>query len=139
MEERGPYDPKYLQVIYTSLLMMQIVIVNVVLYAAPDQMSLKIHWPNFEIIAVPILAFVLVVLGNLAWSKGMQTISYQESIDDKLKTLTNIHIARWIAVELASMILLTYTLVDSNFYYFQFALVNIIYFLTLRPKIFSFT
>jgi hypothetical protein len=38
---------------------------------------------------------------------------------------------------LGTLILLTYTLIEGNFYYFIFALVNIVYFFTLRPKIFG--
>jgi hypothetical protein len=64
-------------------------------------------------------------------------ISQTEEMQDKLKILTKIHIWQWIMVELGTVLLLTYSLVESNFIYFIFALVNIIYFFTLRPKIFS--
>ena len=139
MNESSPYDPKYLQVIYTSLLMMQFVMTVVVVYAAPSSVTFVADWAHFELILVPFVAMLLVFSGNYSWNKGMAAISEQDEMDEKLKILTNIHIKRWIAVELATMILLTYTLVESNYYYFNFALVNMIYFLTLRPKIFSFT
>ncbi|MGB1090196.1 MAG: hypothetical protein ACPGYN_05565, partial [Schleiferiaceae bacterium] len=78
-------------------------------------------------------------LGKTIWNKGMVKISQTQEIEDKLQVLTRIHIWQWVMVELATILLLTYTLMESNFFYFIFALVNIIYFFTLRPKIFSLT
>jgi hypothetical protein len=52
--------------------------------------------------------------------------------------LTKMHIWQWVVVQFATVLLLSYTLIEANFFYFIFALVNIIYFITLRPKIFTF-
>ena len=44
---------------------------------------------------------------------------------------------RWFLVQLGTLILLSYTLIEGNFYYFIFAPFNIVYYFTLRPKIFG--
>ncbi|MEY2969889.1 MAG: hypothetical protein RLZZ599_262 [Bacteroidota bacterium] len=137
MSEKPAYDPSSLQLIYSVLLMAQLVITTVVLYAAQDDAVIQFTWGQWNHLVIPFIAGVLGSLGRTIWNKGMVKISQTEEMQDKLKILTKIHIWQWIMVELGTVLLLTYTLVESNFIYFFFALVNIIYFFTLRPKIFS--
>lgn len=137
MNEQKPYDPRYLHLIFSALLMIQLVLTSVVLYVGSE--SAKILLLPFEgnTYAIPGIAFVLVLLGRYVWNNGMKEINGSDNLLEKLEILTTIHIWRWVLVQLGTLILLTYTLVDSNFYYFIFALVNIVYFFTLRPKIFG--
>jgi hypothetical protein len=137
MSEKPAYDPSSLQLIYSVLLMAQLVITTVVLYAAQDDAVIQFTWGQWNHLVIPFIAGVLGSLGRTIWNKGMVKISQTEEMQDKLKILTKIHIWQWIMVELGTVLLLTYSLVESNFIYFIFALVNIIYFFTLRPKIFS--
>ena len=67
----------------------------------------------------------------------MREINTTEELFTKLEILTKIHIWRWVLVQLGTLILLTYTLIEGNFYYFILPLLNIVYFFTLRPKIFG--
>jgi hypothetical protein len=90
-------------------------------------------------VIVPAFALLLVVWGRLQWNNGMREISNSENLLDKLELLTRIHVWQWVLVQLATLLLLAYTLVEGNYYYFIFALVNIIYFFTLRPKLFTFS
>tara|TARA_B100002019_G_C21186693_1_gene556602 strand:- start:160 stop:528 length:369 start_codon:yes stop_codon:yes gene_type:complete len=119
--------------------MAQLVITVVVIYVAQDQFNMRFEWGYWNHIVIPAVAGVLGSLGKTIWNKGILRISQTEEIEEKLKVLTQIHILQWVMVELATILLLTYTLMESNFFYFIFALVNIIYFFTLRPKIFSLT
>ena len=137
MNEQKPYDPRYLHLIFSALLMIQLVLTSVVLYVGSE--SAKILLLPFEgnTYAIPGIAFVLVLLGIYVWNNGMKEINGSDNLLEKLELLTKIHIWRWVLVQLGTLILLTYTLVDSNFYYFIFALVNIVYFFTLRHKIFG--
>ena len=137
MNEKPAYDPSSLQLIYSVLLMAQLVITTIVLYAAQENAVIEFILGQLNHIVIPIVAVVLDSLGRTIWNKGMLKISHTEELEEKLKILTKIHIWQWIMVELGTVLLLTYTLVESNFIYFVFALVNIIYFFTLRPKIFS--
>ncbi|MAZ96702.1 MAG: hypothetical protein CMP53_04180 [Flavobacteriales bacterium] len=117
--------------------MIQLVLTSVVLYVGSE--TAKIFLLPFEgnTYAIPGIAFVLVLLGRFVWNNGMKDINTSDNLLEKLELLTKIHIWRWVLVQLGTLILLAYTLVDSNFYYFIFALVNIVYFFTLRPKIFG--
>ena len=139
MNEKPAYDPSSLQLIYSVLLMAQLVITVIVMYAAQDQARVYFEWRQWNHIAIPIIAGAMSTFGKTIWNRGILKISQTEEIEEKLKILTQIHIWQWIMVELATILLLTYTLMESNFFYFIFALVNIIYFFTLRPKIFSLT
>ena len=137
MKEHKPYDPRYLHLIFSALLIIQLVLTFVVLYVGSE--SAKIILLPFEgnTYAIPGIAFVLVLLGRYVWNNGMKEINGSDNLLEKLDVLTKIHTWRWVLVQLGTLILLTYTLVESNFYYFIFALVNIVYFFTLRPKIFG--
>ena len=139
MNEKPAYDPSSLQLIYSVLLMAQLVITVVVMYVAQEHASVRFEWGYWNHIVIPVIAGVLGSLGKTIWNKGMVKISQTQEIEDKLLVLTRVHIWQWVMVELATILLLTYTLIESNFFYFIFALVNIIYFFTLRPKIFSLT
>ena len=139
MNEKPAYDPSSLQLIYSVLLMAQLVITIVVIYVAEDQSNVRFEWGYWNHIVIPAVAGVLGSFGKTIWNKGILRINQTEEVEEKLKVLARIHILQWVMVELATILLLTYTLMESNFFYFIFALVNIIYFFTLRPKIFSLT
>lgn len=137
MNEQKPYDPRYLNLIFSALLMIQLVLTSVVLYVGSESANILLLPFEGNTYAIPGIAFVLVLLGRYVWNNGMKEINGSDNLLEKLELLTKIHIWRWVLVQLGTLILLTYTLVDSNFYYFIFALVNIVYFFTLRPKIFG--
>ena len=137
MNEQKPYDPRYLHLIFSALLMIQLVLTCVVLYVGSESANILLLPFEGNTYAIPGIAFVLVLLGRYVWNNGMKEINGSDNLLEKLEILTTIHIWRWVLVQLGTLILLTYTLVDSNFYYFIFALVNIVYFFTLRPKIFG--
>jgi hypothetical protein len=117
--------------------MIQLVLTSVVLYVGSESANILLLPFEGNTYAIPGIAFVLVLLGRYVWNNGMKEINGSDNLLEKLELLTKIHIWRWVLVQLGTLILLTYTLVDSNFYYFIFALVNIVYFFTLRPKIFG--
>jgi len=137
MNEQKPYDPRYLHLIFSALLMIQLVLTSVVLYVGSESAEILLLPFEGNTYAIPGIAFVLVLLGRYVWNNGMKEINGSDNLLEKLEILTKIHIWRWVLVQLGTLILLTYTLIDSNFYYFIFALVNIVYFFTLRPKIFG--
>jgi len=119
--------------------MAQLVITGIVMYSSQDTSNVRFNLENWNHLIIPLTAGVMDSLGRTIWKRGLIRIDQTEELEEKLKILTRIHIWQWIMVELATILLLTYTLIESNFLYFIFALVNIIYFFTLRPKIFSLT
>ena len=138
MKKPLPYDPRSLHLIYSSLLLLQLVMTSVVLYAAQENAVITFDIQRFTNTAAPVVAGLNAFFGKWIWTRGMQQLSTEEELEDKLRTLTKMHIWQWVVVQFATILLLSYTLIEANFFYFIFALVNIIYFITLRPKIFTF-
>lgn len=139
MNKQYPYDPRSLHLIYSVLLIIQLIITLVVLYSAKEDAVIQCSMNKISNFSIPSFVFGLAALGKGLWNKGLLTIEVEDDIDTKFEILTKIHIWQWVLVQLGTLMLLTFTLMESNFYYFMFALVNIIYFFTLRPKIFSLT
>ena len=139
MNKQYPYDPRSLHLIYSVLLIIQLIMTVIVLYSAKDDAVIQYSMNEISNYAIPSFVFGLAALGKGLWNKGLLTIEVEDDIDTKFEILTKIHIWQWVLVQLGTLMLLTFTLMESNFYYFMFALVNIIYFFTLRPKIFSLT
>ena len=138
MKKPLPYDPRSLHLIYSSLLLLQLVVTSVVLYAAQENAVITFDIHRLTNTAAPVAAGLNAFFGKWIWTRGMQHLSSEEDLEDKLRTLTKMHISQWVVVQFATILLLSYTLIEANFFYFIFALVNIIYFITLRPKIFTF-
>ena len=138
MKKPLPYDPRSLHLIYSSLLLLQLVVTSVVLYATQEDAVIAFDVQRLTNTAAPITAGLNALFGKWIWTKGLQQISSEEELEDKLRTLTKMHIWQWVVVQFATVLLLSYTLIEANYFYFIFALVNIIYFITLRPKIITF-
>ena len=138
MKKPLPYDPRSLHLIYSSLLLLQLVVTSVVLYAAQENAVITFDIQRLTNTVAPVVAGLNAFFGKWIWTRGMQQLSSEEELEDKLRTLTKMHIWQWVVVQFATILLLSYTLIETNFFYFIFALVNIIYFITLRPKIFTF-
>jgi hypothetical protein len=113
-------------------------VTSVVLYAAQENAVITFDIQRLTNTAAPVVAGLNAFFGKWIWTRGMQQLSTEEELEDKLRTLTKMHIWQWVVVQFATILLLSYTLIEANFFYFIFALVNIIYFITLRPKIFTF-
>lgn len=117
--------------------MLQLVLTSVVLYIGSDVADLVLYPFAGNTYAIPGICFILALFGRFIWNTGMAEISASDNVYEKLDKLTRIHLWRWFLVQLGTLILLSYTLIEGNFYYFIFALLNIIYYFTLRPKIFG--
>lgn len=134
----GPgYDPKNLQIIFIALLFTQLVLfVSGMMMLNDAEFSYQLN--NISFTAIPLAALVLDIIGNKVFKTGFQKLSQEKEIEESLNKLTRIHIIRWILVEAATFILLIFTVVHNNHFFSAFAAVNIVYFYTLRPKLFTF-
>lgn len=139
MNKHYPYDPRSLHLIYSVLLMIQLMMTLVVVFYAKEDAVIECSMSEISNYAIPSFVFGLAAVAKGLWNKGLVKIEMTEDLETKFEILTKIHIWQWVLVQLGTLILLIFTLTESNFYYFMFGLVNIIYFLTLRPKIFSLT
>ena len=138
MKKPLPYDPRSLHLIYSSLLLLQLVVTSVVLYAAQENAVITFDIHRLTNTAAPVAAGLNAFFGKWIWTRGMQHLSSEEELEDKLRTLTKMHIWQWVVVQFATILLLYYTLIEANLFYFMFSLLYIISFITLRPKIFTF-
>ena len=85
-------NPRYLHLIFSALLMIQLVLTSVVLYVASDTASVFLMPFAGNTYAIPGIAFVLVLLGRYVWNNGMREINSTEELFTKLEILTKIHI-----------------------------------------------
>lgn len=139
MKNNSFYDPKNLHMIFMALFFMQLFITSLVVYLLPP--TTKMSFSIFDLTnwAVPAFTLSLVVWGRRQFNLGLIEVAELEEWDEKFKLLTLIHIRQWIAVEFGTLLLMSYALIEKNFFYFTLGLVNLIYFYTLRPKLFSFS
>lgn len=139
MKPNPLYDPRNLHNLFTALLLVQLGLSMLVLYLLPEGTTFSLSINRWTTLSVLLICIALVVFGAWQFKRGLEQLGQLEEFDDKLVSLTQLHIRQWVLVQLATFILMTSTLVEQNTFYFILGLVNILYFYTLRPKLFSFS
>jgi hypothetical protein len=132
------YDPKSLTTIFFALLFGQIVFGAIVWFLTYDDASFHFDYQNIMHLGVPISALVLDYLGGVYYKSAFRKNSDKEDVMERLERLQTAHIVRFALTEGATLLLLVISLVDDNQFFLVFAILNILYFFTLRPKIVSF-
>jgi hypothetical protein len=133
----GPnYDPRTLQLIYFALLGSQVFFLFLVLFTTENP-SFFYNMSDFLYTLIPIVALVLDVVASRMFNKGIQNLTTTD-LQTSFQRLTSLHIIRWAMVEGASFLLLVFALSTENHFFTAFAVVNIIFFATLRPRLFTF-
>ncbi len=136
--KNGPgYDPKNLQIIFIALLFTQLVLFVSGMTMLNDA-EFSYHYKEITYTAIPLSALILDILANKVFSSGFARLTQEKEIEESLNKLNRIHIIRWILVEAATFLLLIFTVVTNNHFFSAFAAINIVYFYTLRPKLFTF-
>ena len=134
----GPgYDPRNLQIIFIALLFTQLVLFVSGMMLLEDA-DFIYHYKTVSFTAIPLAALILDFIANKVFTNGFQKLSQEKEIEESLNKLNRIHIIRWILVEAATFLLLIFTVVTNNHFFSAFAAINIVYFYTLRPKLFTF-
>jgi hypothetical protein len=133
----GPnYDPRTLQLIYFALLGSQVFFLFLVLFTTENP-SFFYNMSDFLYTLIPIVALVLDVVASRMFNKGIQNLTTTD-LQTSFQRLTSLHIIRWAMVEGASFLLLVFAMSTENHFFTAFAVVNIIFFATLRPRLFTF-
>jgi hypothetical protein len=133
-----PYDPKSLTTIFFALLFGQILFGGVVWFFTYDSGHFHFDYQNSLHVAIPILALMLNWSGGLFYKNAFKKESEKEDVMERLSKLQTAHIVRFALTEAATLLLLVIALIDQNQFFLVFAVLNILYFFTLRPKIVSF-
>lgn len=133
----GPdYDPRTLQLIYFALLGSQVFFLFLVLFTT-EQPVFYYNMSDFLFTLIPIAALILDVVASRLFNKGIQSLTTTD-FQTSFQRLTSLHIIRWAMVEGATFLLLVFAMSTGNHFFTAFAVVNIIFFATLRPRLFTF-
>lgn len=131
------YDPKSLTIIFFALLSAQVAFLLYCMVAInPAFFIYEIE--NITYTLIPLAAILMAIISNRLFIQGLKNLSGEREISQALQKLQSIHIVRWALVEAASFLLLFFTIITSNHYFTAFALANIAYFITLKPRLFNF-
>jgi hypothetical protein len=132
------YDPKLLQTIFSVLLIVQLVFGLVVWFLLYDSAAFFFDYTKILHIATPTTALVLNSLGNLVYKNGFEKTTEDDTIFDRIMKLQRAQISRWTLTEAGTFILFVVAVILENNLFLILGGINILYFLTLRPKIISF-
>jgi hypothetical protein len=133
----GPeYDPKNLQAIFFVLLAAQVFFFFMAIFTI-EEPDFKYQLTDLSFTLIPLAALVLDIVGNRVFSSGISSIT-TEDLEKSMQKLARIHLVRWALVEIGTLMLIIFSMMYSNHFFSAFALANIIYFITLRPKLFTF-
>jgi len=130
------YDPRTLQVIYFAFLGSQVIFLFMVLFTI-DNPTFLYEMTEISFTLIPVAALVADILASRIFNKGIQNLTTTD-LQTSFQRLTSLHLIRWAMVEGASFILLVFAMITGNHFFTAFAIVNIIYFATLRPRLFTF-
>ncbi|MDX5426929.1 MAG: hypothetical protein LPK46_02140 [Bacteroidota bacterium] len=143
MEEddlNGGYDPRQLQLIHLTLLVGQLVFFILSFYILKDDPNAR-HGFDFRSLwfyIIPAAAGLLNYWGGLMFWRRLAQLDSWEDLQDKLRALTNAHLVRWAIVEVSTLLLLTFAIFQSSWFFLLLGMANIVYFFFLRPRLFTF-
>lgn len=133
----GPqYDPRTLQLLFFAFLGTQIFFLFMVLITVEAPVfGYQLRELSFTLI--PAAALAADIIGTRIFTKGIQSLTTLD-MQTSFQRLTTLHLIRWAMVEGGTFLLLVFTLITNNHFFTPFAIVNIIFFATLRPRLFTF-
>lgn len=137
-QQPQPYDPKNLNFIFLALLFGQLLFGFVVWWLLNENGTFFFNLSDLWLVVVPIAALILDYLGNVFYKNGFKKQAPDEDLMDRLGKLQTAHIVRYALTEAATLLLLVMALLSENQFYLLFATLNIVYFISLRPKIVAF-
>jgi hypothetical protein len=133
----GPeYDPKNLQAIFFVLLAAQVFFFFMAIFSI-EEPEFEYELKDLSFTLIPLATLVLDIVGNRVFTSGLSSIT-TEDLEKSLQKLARIHLIRWALVEIGTLLLIVFAMLYNNHFFSAFALANIIYFITLRPKLFTF-
>lgn len=132
------YDPKALNTIFLFLLGGQLLFGFVVWFLLTENGAFYFDLSETALVIVPLLALLFDYLGNVFFKNGFKRQTPTEDVLDRLGRLQTAHIVRFALTEAGTLLLLVMALLAENQFYLLFATINMVYFISLRPRIIEF-
>ncbi len=136
--KQPPLDPRTLLNIFLLLLFAQLAYLGVVLLFLRDGFILNFDYTNLFHWAIPL---GVIGLDYVAWNVFQQRIdnsSEESDILERIHALQGGYIVLWVMVQVGTFLLLTFSLLEQNDYFILLGIGQIIYYGTLRPRLFNF-
>ncbi|NVK27181.1 MAG: hypothetical protein HWE14_04000 [Flavobacteriia bacterium] len=136
--KQPPLDPRSLQSIFLLLLFAQMAFLGVVLLFLREDNEFVFEYTNLFHWALPL---GILGLDIIAWNTFQSRISSEgENADmiDRVNNLQGAYIVLWVMVQVGTFVLLVFSILEQNDYFILLSLAQIIFYVTLRPRLFDF-
>lgn len=134
-----PLEPRVLQNIFMLLLFAQLAFMGIVLMFLREPNSFNFDFTNLSHWAMPV---GIVALDLVSWKTFKQKIgdmTEEQDIIDRVNVLQGAYIILWVMVQAGTFLLLTFSIVEENDYFILLAVAQILFYVTLRPRLFNFS
>lgn len=136
---QNPLESRVLQSIFMWLLFAQLAFLGLVMLFLRESFSFHfsatslIHW------SVPIGVYLLDFTAWKSFKQKVSELSDFREIIEKVTALQSAYILLWVMVQAGTVFLLVFALLQENDYFVLLAVAQIMYFITLRPRLFNFS
>jgi hypothetical protein len=131
------YDPRNLNIIFLALLSGQIIFLIMSMIMI-EPATFVYDFEDLSFTLIPLAALAGDIISNRIFWNGFNRLTQEREMQQALTKLTAIHIVRWAIVEGGTLLLIVFSFLTSNHFFTAFAMANIAYFITLRPRLFTF-
>lgn len=136
--KQPPLDPRSLQNIFVLLLLAQLAFLGVVLVFLRSSNDFIFDATNLYHWAIPI---GILGLDVISWNLFQQKISSSEEdaeLLDRVHQVQGAYIVLWVMVQIGTFLLLVFSILEANDYFILLSIGQIIFYITLRPRLFNF-
>ncbi|GGH72979.1 hypothetical protein GCM10011318_17510 [Phaeocystidibacter marisrubri] len=84
----------------------------------------------------------VVALDWVSWNTFKQKVgdmTEEQDIIERVNVLQGAYIILWVMVQAGTFLLLTFSIVEENDYFILLAVAQILFYITLRPRLFNFS
>lgn len=134
-----PLEPRVLNSIFMLLLFAQLAFLGAVLAFLREGNELSLDFTQMFTWAIPLGIFGLDYIAARVFQQKLASLKEEQDILDRINALQAAYIVQWVMVQAGTFLLLVFSMLEMNDYYIVLALAQILYFSTLRPKLYSFT
>lgn len=137
--KQPPLDSRSLQSIFMLLLLAQLAFLGVVLTFMRESNSFLFQVNNLFHWALPVGIVALDMVATTAFKQRLAGLNDERELLDKINGLQGAYIVLWVMVQAGTFLLLGFAILESNDYYILLAVAQILYYITLRPRLFNFS